>query len=460
MAIPAFARSASVRTARGPGHAGGRGAGHAGRVGAAANPLLNPNVPLGPEARALANAAVNPTIAGLNQAIGQNNAQTQGALRDVGGYYTQLGDLAKQGFADEGKINSSLAAQLAGIGSQESSQLQGIGQQGLASLSKYTPQSDAAGSLRGSAGSALSSEIARQQGLAAQDQGAFRSFGANQGAAAGRLAASNLGTTALAGTEGLRNIADAGIVRNEPLEAKLASAIATRGADREAALATLQKNQAGSLIAEQGLGIRGLDARASMTRAQASLQNANTNVFKAKTTAQNDQAKLKLTQAYNQGRLSLAQAKNQLGWAQLSEKTRNDMANNALKQATLNAKKGGGSLTLGQQIGLQDTLERTVGMIALGRSKIGSSNGPKDMSQVVQDLPAALGSKFNGTLAQAAWSLYHYHAINQSLFNQLRQMGMRNITYKGRPVTVTPDYTPGQLQPGTQGLKGRGKYVP
>jgi hypothetical protein len=103
----------------------------------------------------------------------------------------------------------------------------------------------------------LASEIARQQGLAAQQEGTFRSFGANQGANYGGMSASQQGTQAMAGQEALRNIAQSGTVKNQPLVAKIADLQAQKGALLAANEGKLRQQEINNGITEQGLGIKG-----------------------------------------------------------------------------------------------------------------------------------------------------------------------------------------------------------
>ncbi len=225
------------------------------------NPLLNPNQQLsGPAllqaAQGLAQAQTQPSIDQVLQEIGQNQQQTQGAEKLTGGYFTQLGQQAQQGLNAEQGISSNLAQQLAALQGQENTALQGIGSDAQASLAKYAPQDDASHSLAQPAMSSLASEMARQQGLAAQQQGAMGAFGANQGANYQGLAASNLGSLASRGQEDLNQIAQAGQIKNQPLTGKLAALNQTYGANFVTALGKLRQQEISNKIADQGLGIK------------------------------------------------------------------------------------------------------------------------------------------------------------------------------------------------------------
>ena len=161
------------------------------------SPLLNPNTTLSGNAlvqaaKGLASAQVNPAIQQLAQEIQQQNAQTNNALNLTGGYFNQLGQQAQQGLTAEQGISSNLAAQLAGIQGNENTQLGQIGQNAQNSLLAHIPGNDM--SLAAPGLSALTSEIARQQGLAAQQQGTMSSYGAQEGANAQRARSVELGT--------------------------------------------------------------------------------------------------------------------------------------------------------------------------------------------------------------------------------------------------------------------------
>ena len=237
-----------------------RGAAAAPVSGVPANsPLLNPNATLSGSAlqqaaQALANVQFNPLLNSINSQVGQNNRQTQGAENLTGQYFGQLGQLAQSGANQVNSIGTGLNSTLAGIASGTQSQLQGIGQNAQSSLLKYAPQGD--GGLAAPAQSALQAEIARQQGLSAQDQGAFRSAGAVQGANYSSNAASNLGTFALAGQEALKNIAQAGQVRNEPLMAQLAKAQLQKSALTATDLGKLRQQEITNQFTAKGLGIK------------------------------------------------------------------------------------------------------------------------------------------------------------------------------------------------------------
>ena len=273
MAIPPTYAPAGAkftgRTAPGPATgevsvaAGGRHRSLPAGAAAAPAPANNPNAALLragytpnqiSQAHALANAQTAGPLAALATQTAQNDAQNRGAINTVGGYFGQLGDLAKQGVTDQGQTGTALTSQLAQIAQDEQSALTGIGQNAVSSAAQYSPQASANSTNPGLAG--LATEMARQQGLAAQQQGAFKAFGANQNANFGNLAASNLGTTALRGQEDLTNgIANAGTgSRIEPLMAQAAALRMRRtGVDFTTALGKLRQQDVANKIAEDAI---------------------------------------------------------------------------------------------------------------------------------------------------------------------------------------------------------------
>src|SRR6185312_6254816 len=246
------AHTRAVPTAKPKGNTG-KGKGQA---AAAQSPLLNPNQTLsGPSllnaAKQLAATQTQDPISELQKQIATNNAQTQGTINLTGGYYNQLEPYVQSGVNQQGQIASGLNSQLAGIGAGTQSALQGIGQGAMASLLKYAPGSDA-----NAATSDLAAQIARQQGLAAQQAGTYQAFGANQGANYQGLGASNLGTFGLQGQEALKGIAQSGTVKNEPLVSKIAGLRAQQGALTATDLGKLRQQEVNNGIARAGLGLK------------------------------------------------------------------------------------------------------------------------------------------------------------------------------------------------------------
>jgi hypothetical protein len=247
---------------------------------AAVNPLLNPGATLsGPAllaaAKALTDAQLKGPLADLAAQIAANNKQTAGAQTATSNAFNTLGDYAKQNVADQGNISAGLNQNLADIANQTQQQIGAAGQNAQNMLARYTPQSDQSNSLRTAGAGSLASELARQQGLAAQNQGAFRMFGANQGANYQGLAASNLGTYALHGQEALRNIAQAGQLKNQPLSQKQADLIASRGALLASNEGKLRQQEINNQLSAAGLNVRLQDIQAANQRNAATIRGAN-----------------------------------------------------------------------------------------------------------------------------------------------------------------------------------------
>jgi hypothetical protein len=269
------------------------------------SPLLDPNQVLSGQsllnaAKQLANTQTQGPLTELQKQIAANNAQTQGTVKLVGGYYNQLEPFVQQGAANSGTIASGLNSTLAGINSGTQSQLAGIGQAGLANISKYAPPGD--GSTSNAAASDLAAQIARQQGLAAQNAGTYQSFGASQGANYQGAANSNLGSFGLQGQEALRGIGQSGTVKNQPLVSKIADLQASKGALQATDLGKLRQQEVANQISRTGLGIK------SATLQQTAAQDQAKNTLTARgqnITAANDRAsQLNRTAAIAQSNLN------------------------------------------------------------------------------------------------------------------------------------------------------------
>jgi hypothetical protein len=264
-------------------------------------------------------------LAELARQLAQNDRQTAGAEGLTGGYFQQLGKQPQSGVDQTGQIASGLNSTLTGIGNDTQSRLQGIGQDQMASLRKYTPAGEGAGLNTGAMGS-LATEIARQQGLAAQNAGTYRAFGAQSGANLNQLAASNLGTFALRGQETLGKIGQAGQLKNAPLSSKIAALQASKGGLLATALGKLRQQEiansiskAGILTKEQIAALNAQTSTANSARAQAGADARNA-------------ATIKGAAARNAASISAADARN--------------AANNAFKQAAINAKNAPGARAL------------------------------------------------------------------------------------------------------------------
>ena len=243
------------------------------------NPLANPNIPLSGNAliqaaQALANAQTAGPLSELQQAIARNNSQGNAVLGRLNQYFQGLGQFGQQGVTDEQNIANGLNSQLSGIANDTQGQLRGIGQNATDSLLKYAPQSDSSHSLANPALQSLQTEIARQQGLAAQNEGAQRAFGATQGANYGSLAASNLQSFGLRGQEDLAAEARNTNLQNVPLQSKVAALKAQEGALFATDLGKLRQQEITNQFTGQGLGIR--QATLNQTIANDQAKNALT----------------------------------------------------------------------------------------------------------------------------------------------------------------------------------------
>lgn len=419
------------------------------RPAAPASPLLDPNQTLSGQnllnaARQLAATQTQGPLTELQKQIAANNAQTNGTVNLVGGYYNQLEPFVQQGVTNSGNIASGLNSTLANIGSGTQSQLQGIGQSALANIAKYAPPGD--GSTSNAATADLAAQIARQQGLAAQQAGTYRDFGAAQGANYQGLANSNLGTYGLQGQEALKGIAQSGTVKNEPLVSKIAALREQQGALTATDLGKLRQQEVGNQIARAGLGLKqqGLNVTAANDQARVAATLRGQNI-----TAANDAAnqRLKLlgirTTAQND-------AANQALKAQgLGVQRQNDLAGQTLKQEALNikaAKSGGGvkPLTTAQNNLKNQQLGKIISAIQTWQQQ-----GIKNSKGVVIEphptnaqMRQVLSGAYEGPLVEAAFELLGYGSIDRSTAQALHNMGVHGTTFRNAPVKVTPNYRP------------------
>lgn len=427
------------------------------------NPLLNPGQPLQGQslyqaAQALAQAQTQPGIQQMAQQIAQNQRQTQGAENLTGNYFNQLGQQAKQGLQAEQGIQSGLNQQLQGLGQQEQQQLQGIGQNALQTLQSHIPAGD-----YGAAGAqALAADIARQQGIAAQQQGAMAAFGAKQGANYSGLAASNLGTFALKGQEGLAKIAEAGQLKNVPLTDKIAQLQQAYGADLTTALGKLRQQEIGNRIAEQGLGIKAQDIQATNARTAATIAAENQrNAASIKAAGQRNAA----TIAGENARANQQNNPNIIGspaWQRVQDVQSRNWGNNpnavgsaawARTQTAARAKAGGsagGGAGGGGAGGTKPvtTLENNAAFRALNsiQSAITTwqQQGMKDRSGKVTiphptnaQMRQVLGSKYDPNLIAAAFELEGYGYLTPQTASALKAEGYQvqnGWTFRGKPI--------------------------
>jgi hypothetical protein len=401
------------------------------------SPLLNPNSVLSGNAllqaaKGLAASQVDPAIQQLAAEISQQNSQTNNALNLTGGYFNQLGQQAQQGLTAEQSIYGNLGTQLGQIQSNENSQLGQIGQNATSSFMSHIPGGDA--SLAQPGLQALTSEIARQQGLAAQQQGTMKSYAAQSGANSQGLAASNLGSFAMAGQQDLNNVTNAGAKAIEPLTSKLSAENADYGSDLATALGKLRQQEITNQISDAGLGIK----------QQVANNTVADNIRTTGTSAANNQRTTATSAANNQRTTATSTANNE---RTTSTSAANNAANNAQKQIQLNLEYGSGSskpLT---------TNENNTALTQLGEVqsaiKAWQQTGMKNSSgQVTVAHPTdaqmrqVLGGKYSPVLVQAAFELLGWGHITPSTAAEMHQAGIRGGSYNSAPIRVAPAPAP------------------
>jgi hypothetical protein len=333
---------------------------------------------------------------------------------------------------DEQGIGGQLNSTLAGIGQQTQGALTGLGQGAQGALARYTPQSDS--SIASPAMQSLTAEIARQQGLAAQSSGIQQGAGAIQGANASLLAASNLGTGALAGKEELGSIAQAGQLENEPLTSKQAALTAQNGALLADALGKIQQQNNTNAITEAGLGL-------TKARIQEELQAAEL--------AQQGEGKRAAAAA------AAAAARNAATIA--GENFRNQesiAARQAEAAAKANAASGGTKLLPTSE---QNTLYQQLDS-AIAHIPTLQANGLKDSKGNIitanpnqqQITNALVQAGWPQALVDAAFELRQQGYILPSTARQMRALGLKGGFYNGAPIKVRANPT-GQAISGTPG---------
>lgn len=423
------------------------------------NPLAQPGQVLSGKAlidaaHALANSQTQGPMTELARQIAQNNAQGANAQKLTSGYFNQLGQMGQQGVTDENQIASGLNSTLKGIAGDEQNQLQGVAQNGVNSLLKYAPQGE--GGLAQPALGSLITELARQQGLAAQNEGAFRNFGATQGANYGGLAASNLGAFGSRGQELIGDMGRATQLQNEPLQAKIAALRQTQGADFATDLGKLRQQEITNSYTQQGLGIKGLGAQASLTSAQAAAQNAQTNAGKLNIDQWNANPNNVGSAAWYRSQ----QASNASGKLDLAQQAANANAVGSqawYRQAQINLKSGKTTgvtpLTTNENNKALATLGKIINAIGYYRTN-GIAGAAVQNGKTVktltrnpseQQIKSALSAyDGSGVLTEAAYELLGYGSIDQQTANNMRRMGI-NVgagSFRGKPIKVTPNFSP------------------
>jgi hypothetical protein len=311
---------------------------------------------------------------------------------------------------------------------------------------KYAPQGE--GGIANAATSDLAAQIARQQGLAAQQAGTYRSLGANQGANYQQMTNSQLGTYGLQGQEALKNIAQSGTVKNEPLVSKIAALQAQKGALTATDLGKLRQQEVANQISRAGLGIKqqSLNVTAQNNAANQKLKAQGQSI-----TQQNDRANQALRAAGIQVTAANNNARNQNAANANQIRANYDQGTLALRSAALAIKNSGGGavkpLTTAQNNMVNASLGRIIGLIREGQ-------GAKQTEQQIRShLQTGLNpskKSYSPVLIQAAYELLGYGSIDRSTAAQLHNMGVRGTTYNNRPVKVTANYQPPPNYSGAQ----------
>lgn len=405
------------------------------------SPLLNPNQTLSGQslynaAAALANAQDAGPLNTLAQQIATNDKQTAGAEKLTSGYFNQLGQQAQSGVNQEGTIGSNLNTTLAGIAGGTQSALQGIGQDQQASLLKYAPQSDASNSLLSPAMGALTQEIARQQGLSAQNEGAYRAAGAQQGANYQGLAASNLGTDALKGEEAIGKIGQAGQLKDVAVNTSIGNLQAAKGALLATDLGKLRQQEITNQISQQGLGIKA-----------ATVAQSNTNNLRTTGTSAANNQRTTATSAANNARTTSQSNLNNLRTTGTS--AANNALNNAVKTAIANAKTGVGArkpLPPAQNNTILKNLGEMTTLISAAQ-KAGHSEASIRQALQTGGLQKGFAAQ-DPNFVQAAYELLGYGSIDQATASWMHNAGIRGGTYNRKPIKVTANYKNPGLAPG------------
>ena len=331
-------------------------------------------------------------------------------------------------------------------------------------MAKYAPQGE--GGLNAPAMQGLTTELARQQGLAAQNEGAQQIHGAQQGANYSNMAASNLGTFASRGQEMLGQMGTAGQLRNEPLTAKMAALHAQQGALLTTDLGKLRQQEINNQIARSGLGIK----QSTLTLQQ---NAANPNVSGSPAQARVAATKLSGWEANPNNVGSTAWARQQNitisnGRLTMSQNNNNPTVVGSAAWARVqsaNAKAGkAGTLTPQQNMVGGRSLGEIVNAIqawqqgGIKSGKLDANNKPIVLNPhpTDQQMQQLLGGRYDPNLVNAAFELLGYGSIDQKTAQALHGTGY-NInagwTFRGQPLKVTQTYNPnasGGLDQGAQ----------
>lgn len=426
------------------------GTGNAGPGVPSNSPLLNPGQALGGQslynaALALTNAQDQGPLTELAKQIAANQANARAQVKLVGGYYNHLGQLVGQGVGQEGQIAGQTNQALQGIAADENNQLGQYGTNAQAALQHYSP-----GGFNSLGANSLAQQLARTSGLAAQDEGAFRSFGAQQGGNFGQLAAVGNISTALQGQQALKSISQAGQLKNEPLTQKIADLQSSKGALLSTNLGKLRQQEINNAIAEQGIGVK-----QSTLKAQIANDNARNKLTAQGINAANQRSQNSInaqnTRAANanSNRLSIAQS--------------NNATRQAINAANIAAKgKTGGTKPLAtslnnRALGYLGTLITTArgyqqqGIYATrngvtyngktyqkGAQILAPNQVTPDVLKQVLGSAGTAGSYADGILTEAALELISSGSISGATARAMHNAGIRGGDYNGAPIAVGP----------------------
>ena len=403
-----------------------------------ANPLYDPSQTLSGTAlknaaSSFADAQINGPVSELRSQMATNNSNTNSEQQQDFNYYMQLAAAARASVAQGQAAGAALPAQLQATSDQTQ---QGIQQLGAQATGGAVGRMQALGLDGGQTGQ-LQAQTAQlgQTGLlnnqTAQNFGAANSannvaYGANLGA-----------TQGLAGTQAIGALGRAGTLANEPINAKIAAEEAQRGALTATALGQLRTQERNYQIAQEGLGVK--TAAAQTTAANDAAKNALT-ASGQKVTAQDNAARVAATLRGQQITQQNNMANQGLREQSLKITQQNDAANQQIRQAAAAAKSG------------QPVKPLPLASNNLANTKIGEivsaiqawqKDGMKNSKGVVQvphptdaQMRQVLGGSYDSPLVEAAFDLLGWGALTPGTAQALHNMGVRNTTFRGRPVVV------------------------
>src|ERR1035437_1845782 len=397
----------------------------AGKAGKA-NPNAGFNSALYNPSQTLSGKALDTAAGGIA------DAQVKGPISELAGqkqdfgYYMQLAQAAQDAVGQQQSIGTGLNSTLQGINAQQQA---GIAQAGQQAQSGALGRMGAMG-LDGGQLAALGATTAQQQGIGALNAQTFQSAGANQAANYTAAASANRGVVSLEGEQQIGDLARAGALANEPLNAKIGALQASRGALKATALGALRTQQRNYQIAEQGL--QNTANAPGITVAQDVAKNKLTASGQAVTMRGQD-----LTAAGKAATNALTASGQQITSAR-------DQAN-ALYHNALRAQKQGKLGTAAKPMAPAQNskfwgqVQKTLGLIQEAQGSIGKPNGA-----VAGTIRTTISAKFGFTDAviETAYELLGYGSISASQAQILHGMGVRGGTYKGAPVKVTANYKP------------------